>query len=65
MIGATKLAVGGLSNPSKMPGFGYSLPAEKCGAGSKLREGKLENSGTTKIILKTFVSLKRVSIERT
>lgn len=37
MIGAAKLAVGGLSNPSKMPGFGYSLPAEKCGAGSKLR----------------------------
>lgn len=30
--------VGGLSNPSKMPGFGYSLPARECGVGSRLRE---------------------------
>ncbi len=32
--------VGGLSNPSKMPGFGYSLPAKECKVGSKLREVK-------------------------
>lgn len=30
--------VGGLSNPSKMPGFGYSLPAKECRTGSKLRQ---------------------------
>lgn len=29
--------VGGLSNPSKMPGFGYSLPARECTTGSTLR----------------------------
>lgn len=29
--------VGGLSNPSKMPGYGYSLPALECIAGTKLR----------------------------
>ena len=29
--------VGGLSNPSKMPSFGYSLPATICNVGSKLR----------------------------
>lgn len=29
-------AVGGLSKPSKMPGFGYSLPAKNCITGSKL-----------------------------
>jgi len=28
---------GGLSEPSKMPGFGYSLPASSCKTGSKLR----------------------------
>ena len=32
--------VGGLSTPSKMPGYGYSLPAEKCKTGSKLRKVK-------------------------
>ena len=30
--------VGGLSKPSKMPSHGYSLPAIRCGVGSKLRE---------------------------
>lgn len=30
--------VGGLSNPSKMPGLAYSLPALECNAGSKLRD---------------------------
>ena len=30
--------VGGLSKPSKMPSFGYSLSAFKCKVGSKLRE---------------------------
>ncbi len=29
--------VGGLSSPSKMPGFAYSLPARECLTGSKLR----------------------------
>lgn len=29
--------VGGLSNPSKMPGFGYSLPAQECVTGRRLR----------------------------
>lgn len=29
--------VGGLSNPSKMPGFSFSLPAEACKVGSLLR----------------------------
>ena len=29
--------VGGLSNPSKMPGYGYSLPAQECITGSRLR----------------------------
>lgn len=29
--------VGGLSEPSKMPCFGYSLPAAECKVGSKLR----------------------------
>lgn len=28
--------VGGLSRPSKMPGYAYGLPAEKCKTGSKL-----------------------------
>lgn len=32
--------VGGLSNPSKMPGYGYSLPARECKTGSKLRQVK-------------------------
>jgi len=34
--------VGGLSNPSKMPCYGYSFPAETCNIGSKLR--KVKNS---------------------
>ena len=29
--------IGGLSNPSKMPGFSTSTPAKKCKVGSKLR----------------------------
>ena len=32
-----KKNVGGLSNPSKMPGYGYGLSAFKCITGSKLR----------------------------
>ena len=32
--------VGGLSEPSKMPGWGYGLPALECKLGSKLREAK-------------------------
>jgi hypothetical protein len=31
---------GGLSAPAKMPGYGYSTPADSCIAGSKLREIK-------------------------
>lgn len=34
--------VGGLSDPAKMPCFGYSLPAEICNIGTKLR--KVKNS---------------------
>lgn len=34
--------VGGLSSPSKMPCYSYSIPAQKCLAGSKLRD--VENS---------------------
>ena len=30
--------VGGLSKPSKMPGMAYSIPAENCLVGSKLRD---------------------------
>ena len=30
--------VGSLSSPSKMPGYGYSTPAEDCITGSKLAE---------------------------
>jgi len=30
-------AVGGLSKPSKMPGYAYSIPASKCNVGSKLK----------------------------
>jgi hypothetical protein len=32
--------VGGLSNASKMPGYSYGIPAEKCKVGSKLRKKK-------------------------
>lgn len=32
--------VGGLSNPSKMPGFAYGIPAEECRTGSVLRKVK-------------------------
>lgn len=32
--------VGGLSEPSKMPGHGYSLPAEACQTGSRLKAVK-------------------------
>ena len=32
--------VGGLSKPSKMPGYAYSLPAKECKVGSKLRDVK-------------------------
>jgi len=32
-----KELTGGLSKPSKMPGFAYSIPAQACGVGSRLR----------------------------
>lgn len=35
-IRAALVIIGGLSNPSKMPGFSWSLPAIKCQTGSKL-----------------------------
>lgn len=41
----TKLAeeiVGGLSKPSKMPGFAYSIPAKECNVGGKMH--KVEGS---------------------
>lgn len=34
------LIVGGLSRPSKMPGYGWSIPASLCKRGSKLRNIK-------------------------
>ena len=37
-IKALSARVGGLSKPSKMPCEGYSLPAQKCLTGSKLRK---------------------------
>tara|TARA_R100001443_G_scaffold9402_1_gene19001 strand:- start:580 stop:1224 length:645 start_codon:yes stop_codon:yes gene_type:complete len=41
-IKALQMQVGSLSNPSKMPGFGYSTPAKDCQTGSKL--AKIVNS---------------------
>lgn len=35
-----KEITGGLSKPSKMPGFAYSIPAQACGVGSRLRNVK-------------------------
>lgn len=32
--------VGGLSNPGKMPGYGYSLPASRCKVGQMLKEAE-------------------------
>jgi hypothetical protein len=32
--------VGGLSKPSKMPGWAYGIPAKECKTGSKLRNVK-------------------------
>jgi hypothetical protein len=37
-IKAAWVYVGGLSDPEKMPGFGFSIPAENCRTGSKLRK---------------------------
>jgi len=34
--------IGGLTQTEKMPGFSYSLPAQECKTGSKLR--KIKNS---------------------
>ena len=33
-----KLITGGLSKPSKMPGYAYNLPAIHCKTGSKLAQ---------------------------
>jgi hypothetical protein len=35
-----KEVTGGLSKPSKMPGYAYSIPAEECKVGSRLRKIK-------------------------
>ena len=35
-IKEAKISTGGLSRPSKMPGYSYNLPAERCNVGSKL-----------------------------
>jgi len=37
-IKQAEAVVGGLSAPSKMPSFGYSIPANRCPLGSKLRK---------------------------
>ena len=34
-----KLITGGLSKPSKMPGYAYNLPATECNVGAKLAKG--------------------------
>ena len=39
-IQRAKEITGGLSKPSKMPGFAYSIPAQACKTGSKLRKVK-------------------------
>lgn len=39
-LASLETIVGGLSSPSKMPGYGYSLPATECAVGSKLRAVK-------------------------
>jgi hypothetical protein len=36
--GTLEAIVGGLSNPSKMPGYAYGIPAEACRTGSALRK---------------------------
>ena len=41
-IAEAEAAVGGLSKPSKMPGYAYGLPVSKCQVGEKLM--KLKNS---------------------
>ena len=33
-----KLVTGGLSKPSKMPGYAYNLPTHACIVGTKLRD---------------------------
>ena len=35
-----KEITGGLSNPSKMPGKAYSIPASRCNVGSRLAKVK-------------------------
>ena len=37
-IGSLSKAIGGLSKPSKMPWFSYSIPAQRCRIGSILRK---------------------------
>lgn len=37
-LGAANGLCGGLSQPSKMPGYGYSIPAQACVTGSKLAQ---------------------------
>ena len=54
--------VGGLSKPSKRPGWAYGLPAKECKTGSKLRDVKGSEVGLfdeigsiyTKEVLKVF-----------
>jgi len=38
LVKEAKKNTGGLSEPSKMPGYGYGTPARECRAGSKLRK---------------------------
>ena len=42
--GNRKLITGGLSKPSKMPGYAYNLPATECKVGSKLLQLRLRLS---------------------
>ena len=40
--------VGGLSKPSKMPGWAYGLPAKECKTGSKLVKDEHKRYGKKK-----------------
>ena len=42
-----KEITGGLSNPSKMPGKAYSIPASRCNVGSRLAK-LVDSVGTAK-----------------
>jgi hypothetical protein len=50
--------VGGLSKPSKMPGWAYGLPAKECKTGSKLVKVKGSAPARAVTLLKVVTFLK-------